>query len=987
MTLKSNNNDAMAPNPGRNIGRSFIAMLLMSFGLLLSFISPSVAAPAPGGRNPLPVGRPTALTQWIIHVIKDNSIANQGSDIAWIECTSPTANTTLAVTLDGSTFFDVQIVNGVSIQFNFGEKNAGFYPMTLYTYTSPGVRNTVPETLTAASATGFTFITTAGPPDPANSYIVIKTSPNPADGSSADIVLAVLKDQYGNSVSDGVAVTFTITPIDAAGPAVMYTNTGTYGQSTTAGGTGLAILNSTSLYPGHYTVAGSYNGTPLNDQSTPTPNPYVIVQFTVLPPSQANSYIIDVVPSTAADNSSQDEVDAYVLNALGQPVPDGTVVTFTIKSGTATMTTTGITTGGVAKAYFKSATVGSVTVGATVDVNGVTTSLYDKNNPANDFTTIQFTNPPPSQATSNIIAIVPSTAADNSSQDEVDAIVNNALGTPVPDGTVVTFTITSGTATMTTTGVTVGGVAKAYFKSAVVGSVIVTASVDINGTQTLLPDKNAPANLFTTIQFTTPPPSAASSYIVAVVPSTVADNSSQDEVDAIVNNALGQPVPDGTVVTFTYKNGTATMTTTGVTVGGVAKAYFKSGTVGSVDVYATVDINGTATTIYDQSTPASDHVNVKFVQGPPVSGNPGSGGGGGGGGGSGGGGGNGGGGGGNGGGGGGTGGGGTGTGNNGGLTNLFIRQPFDYQVADGTKQDSLIAYITDGGGHPLDGISVTFIWHTTPEQGTITNGAKFVGDSVNQLTVGGYARIAVSSITPGTIFVEAYYIDPATNTQVQIYVNDNPSTDDPTIHNYETLHFVTTPDVTNPLTNLTTIIFEALADGQAQTEVKAHVVDLQGNVMPNQLVYFSIDSGNATIVTPQPVYTDANGDAYIYITSKTPGDALITAVVDDKKIVFGSPARVRFATINIYVPRVFTPNNDGTNDVLRPILVGIAQFHYLSIYNRWGNLIFTTQDANQGWDGTFRGVPQPVETYLWIGEGIDVNGKKIVQRGMVSLVR
>jgi gliding motility-associated-like protein len=204
---------------------------------------------------------------------------------------------------------------------------------------------------------------------------------------------------------------------------------------------------------------------------------------------------------------------------------------------------------------------------------------------------------------------------------------------------------------------------------------------------------------------------------------------------------------------------------------------------------------------------------------------------------------------------------------------------------------------------------------------------------------------------------------------------------------YQTLHFVDVPDVTNPLTSLTTIIFEALADGSQQTEVKAHVVDLHGDVMPNQYVYFSVDSGSGTIVTPQPVLTDANGDAYVYISSKTPGDVLITATVDNKQITFGSPARVRFAPLNFYVPRVFTPNNDGTNDILKPILVGIAQFHYFNIYNRWGNLIFTTQDPNQGWDGTFKGVPQPVETYLWIGEGIDVNGKKIVQRGMVSLAR
>jgi gliding motility-associated-like protein len=87
------------------------------------------------------------------------------------------------------------------------------------------------------------------------------------------------------------------------------------------------------------------------------------------------------------------------------------------------------------------------------------------------------------------------------------------------------------------------------------------------------------------------------------------------------------------------------------------------------------------------------------------------------------------------------------------------------------------------------------------------------------------------------------------------------------------------------------------------------------------------------------------------------------------------------------VPKVFTPNNDGTNDLLKPILVGIQTFRYFSVYNRWGNLIFTTEDPNRGWDGTFKGVAQPVETYLWMAEGVDVEGKRIVAKGMTSLVR
>jgi gliding motility-associated-like protein len=425
------------------------------------------------------------------------------------------------------------------------------------------------------------------------------------------------------------------------------------------------------------------------------------------------------------------------------------------------------------------------------------------------------------------------------------------------------------------------------------------------------------------------------------------------------------------------------MTTTGVTdASGVAKAYFTSTTVGSVTVTGTIDVGGVQTPLTDYTvTPNTPYSTIQFVTGPPVTGNPGGGGGTGGGGTGGGGtgGGPGGGGGGNPGGG---GSGGNGSGDpdpDGGFSHEYVLPDYDFRIADGQQQDSVYARISDASGNPVANYDVTFFISTSPVAGTISSGAQIVGAAAGMITVKtnqyGIAAIPVTSTQPGTVYIAAQIIDPKTNLPAQIDFSAKMIT------------FVAQPDVTNPLTSLTVIIREALADGTQQTEVKAHIVDLGGNIMPNQQVYFTVDSGAGTIVTPQPVMTDANGDAYIYITSKTPGDVLITATVNDKKIVYGSPARVHFATINIYVPRVFTPNNDGTNDVLKPILVGISEFHYFSVYNRWGNLIFTTQDANQGWDGRFKGVVQPVETYLWIAEGIATDGRKIVQRGMVSLVR
>ena len=96
-----------------------------------------------------------------------------------------------------------------------------------------------------------------------------------------------------------------------------------------------------------------------------------------------------------------------------------------------------------------------------------------------------------------------------------------------------------------------------------------------------------------------------------------------------------------------------------------------------------------------------------------------------------------------------------------------------------------------------------------------------------------------------------------------------------------------------------------------------------------------------------------------------------------------------FKKKDIYVPQAFSPNGDGNNDRLYPILVGISQLKYFRIYNRWGNLLFETANAapSQGWDGTFKGSLQPVETYTWIAEGIDVDGLTIKRGGNTLLIR
>ncbi|MFN5421780.1 MAG: gliding motility-associated C-terminal domain-containing protein, partial [bacterium] len=89
----------------------------------------------------------------------------------------------------------------------------------------------------------------------------------------------------------------------------------------------------------------------------------------------------------------------------------------------------------------------------------------------------------------------------------------------------------------------------------------------------------------------------------------------------------------------------------------------------------------------------------------------------------------------------------------------------------------------------------------------------------------------------------------------------------------------------------------------------------------------------------------------------------------------------------IYMPDVFTPNGDGVNEVLKPVVPGMGKFECFKIYNRWGNLVFDGRTPSQGWDGRYRGALQPNDTYIWIVLGEDKQGKPMKATGTVTLVR
>lgn len=168
------------------------------------------------------------------------------------------------------------------------------------------------------------------------------------------------------------------------------------------------------------------------------------------------------------------------------------------------------------------------------------------------------------------------------------------------------------------------------------------------------------------------------------------------------------------------------------------------------------------------------------------------------------------------------------------------------------------------------------------------------------------------------------------------------------------------------------------------------------NVIDPQPVYFpaSVDLSGTYIHYPGSTYSyyknaeatkplanftaiTASGTYFIKAVNKTGCDTIVKV-----NVVIGPPP------YTITAPNTFTPNNDGINDYFNISIVGYIRFDYLKIYNRYGEIIFSTTSPNGNWDGKADGKPVDVGTYYWVFEATnDYYHSKIVKSGSITLLR
>lgn len=158
----------------------------------------------------------------------------------------------------------------------------------------------------------------------------------------------------------------------------------------------------------------------------------------------------------------------------------------------------------------------------------------------------------------------------------------------------------------------------------------------------------------------------------------------------------------------------------------------------------------------------------------------------------------------------------------------------------------------------------------------------------------------------------------------------------------------------------------------------------------DRIQLLAVSAGITYSWTPATGLSDAHIPNPVVTVSNTIGDEMnyqVTAINSDGCKGEGFVHIKVYRGPAIYVPTAFTPNGDGKNDRFTPYPVGIKSYNYFRVFNRWGQVIFSTTKLNEGWDGTIAGREQPTGIYVWMIQGLGNDNRLITQRGTVTLVR
>jgi gliding motility-associated-like protein len=181
-------------------------------------------------------------------------------------------------------------------------------------------------------------------------------------------------------------------------------------------------------------------------------------------------------------------------------------------------------------------------------------------------------------------------------------------------------------------------------------------------------------------------------------------------------------------------------------------------------------------------------------------------------------------------------------------------------------------------------------------------------------------------------------------------------------------------DCTDTAQVLVNVVEAPHADaGPDRTIIKDNSTQLTGSVSGQNVSFsWSPVSNMTNDQTLQPIVTPPSDIDYVLTVTSNEGCGIST-----------DTAHV-FVYADVFIPTAFSPNGDGKNDTWYvPVLNAFSVFE-VSVFNRYGQLVFHTRNANQPWDGKYRGSSLPVGVYVYM---ISIKDVKRLFKGTLTLVR
>jgi len=90
---------------------------------------------------------------------------------------------------------------------------------------------------------------------------------------------------------------------------------------------------------------------------------------------------------------------------------------------------------------------------------------------------------------------------------------------------------------------------------------------------------------------------------------------------------------------------------------------------------------------------------------------------------------------------------------------------------------------------------------------------------------------------------------------------------------------------------------------------------------------------------------------------------------------------------DLMIPNAFSPNGDGNNDVFKILNFTNQTLIEFKVFNRWGTVVFKTENPKEGWDGKYKNTAQPMGVYGYAIRIVYPEGIENTYKGTVTLIR